>query len=172
MISWLGKRKSWLLVLDGLDGTTVRSSVFPENGSMRHTIITARNGNARAFSAQKLEVPILDQEEALQLLSTVSGVSLPPESALRKTGEIIVRELGCLPLAVYHAAMYIRQVGGSPDTYFNELENNRKKLLNWTPVDDKQYSHSVRSVGIKPLPRQGESSSIRPLPWKKSFWKK
>ena len=43
MISWLGKQKSWLLVFDGLDATEVASNIFPENGVMRHTIITTRN---------------------------------------------------------------------------------------------------------------------------------
>ena len=170
MISWLGKQKSWLLVFDGLDATEVASNIFPENGVMRHTIITTRNSDAKVYAAQGLEVPVLDKEEAIQLLSTVSGVSLPRESPSREQGEWIVKELGNLPLAVDHAAMYIRQVCGGLEAYINELENDRDTVYSWKPLDNKQYPHSVSSAGLKSLPTFEESPPAKQVLWKK-FWR-
>lgn len=170
MVTWLGKRKSWLLVFDGLDEANVANNIFPENGTMRHTIITTRNGYTRAYFAQGLEVPVLDGDEAIQLLSGVSGLSLTPASPERNSGDWIVRELGYLPLAIYHAGMYIQQVCGGLEAYIKDLENNRESLFSWRPVDNKQYPYSVKDALARPLLYLEGPKPTQQSQWK-NFWK-
>src|SRR5271170_8398395 len=72
--SWFRSEESWLLVLDNLDEYSVAKGLLPENGGGKHTLITTRNPKTSAIPAESLEVPLLDAEDSIDLLFTLSAV--------------------------------------------------------------------------------------------------
>src|SRR5436190_16429108 len=108
VLSWLRQIQSWLLVIDNLDDIKVVNGLLPENGAQKHTIITTRNPNTLGIPAEPLEVPLLNTEDSIDLLSTLSNISIRPDSAEGEQVAEIVRTLGYLPLAMEQAAAYIR----------------------------------------------------------------
>jgi NB-ARC domain len=86
VLVWLRQTKRWLLIFDNLDDITVINGLLPENGPNEHTLITSRDPNADGIPAQGLEVPLLEQNDALSLLARRSGLSVLPGSAERGPG--------------------------------------------------------------------------------------
>src|SRR6202035_350187 len=115
-------------------------------GPRKHTLITTRDPNAPGIPAEPLEVPLLDQEDSVLLLSTLSNISLPPESKEMEDARGIVRELGYLPLAIEQAAAYIREVTGSIPACSLEYQKNRRELHRWVPTGNRQYPFTVATT--------------------------
>src|SRR5277367_666123 len=144
--SWLRSEESWLLVFDNLDEYAVAKGLLPENGLRKHTLITTRNPKTSGIPAESLEVPLLDAEDSIDLLFTLSTVESNPLSGQQKEeARLIVEELGYLPLAILQAASFIREVTGSLSTYLDEYHKNRRELIKW-PTNDSQYPHSVATT--------------------------
>ena len=112
VLSWLGQQQQqgWLLVIDNLDDIQVANGLLPENNPQNHTIITTRNPNADGIPAEPLEVRLLDVDDSIHLLSTLSRITVPADSLEKLQAVDIVRTLGYLPLAIEQAAAYIREV--------------------------------------------------------------
>ena len=146
VISWLKREQSWLLVFDNLDDIEVIKGLLPENAPKKHTLITTRNPNTIGIPAEPLQVPLLDMEESMELLSTLSNIVISSDSEERKQAEAIIRELEYLPLAIEQAAAYVREVTGDFATYRNEYAKNRKELLQWTSEGNRTYPHSVATT--------------------------
>jgi tetratricopeptide (TPR) repeat protein len=146
VLSWLRTEPNWLIVIDNLDDIKVADRFLPENGPRKHTLITTRDPNAPGIPAEPLEVPLLDQEESVDLLSTLSNISLPPESNEMEAARRIVKELGYLPLAIEQAAAYIREVTGSIPAYSLAYQKNRQELHRWVPTGNRQYPFTVATT--------------------------
>jgi hypothetical protein len=52
VLSWLQEQKSWLLVIDGLNGISVADGYLPETKGRCHTLITTRDPDARKIPAE------------------------------------------------------------------------------------------------------------------------
>lgn len=118
VINWLRQlNSSWLLIYDNLDDIGLINGLLPENTVDKHTIITTRNPNTRGIPAEPFEISILDVDEAVDLLSILSGIELRGDSLARREAETIVEELGYLPLGIEQAAAYIFEVSGAFSTY-------------------------------------------------------
>jgi tetratricopeptide (TPR) repeat protein len=141
--AWLGRQRRWLLVVDNLDDIRIAKDTLPENGPGEHTIITTRNAFSSGIPAEPLEVPLLDKEESIVLLSTLSNIQLSPGSQEEQQAANIVDELRYLPLAIEQAAAYVREVTDDFGAYCDEYHKNRKKLHRWEPTGNRQYDHSV-----------------------------
>lgn len=147
VLHWLDHEQNWLLVIDSLDDITLIDGLLPRNGRGKHTLITTRNGHVAGIPAEGLEVPLFEKEESILLLTTLSYIDLESGSADEYEAERIVRELGYLPLAIAQAAVYIRNVTSDLKTYSVEDYNeHRKMLLQWVPIGNIQYAHSVATT--------------------------
>lgn len=76
VLRWLRQDQDWLLVIDNLDIIEIVDGFLPEPGPQRHTIITTRNPNAEGIPAGGIEAPLLEPDEAIDLLSTLSSSRL------------------------------------------------------------------------------------------------
>jgi Cdc6-like AAA superfamily ATPase len=101
VLRWLRQESSWLIIIDNLDVIEIIDGFMPQNGPGKHTIITTRNPNAEGIPAQGLEVPLLDHNNAVELLWKLSMVA---SSSQKDTASLIVEKLDCLPLAIEQAA--------------------------------------------------------------------
>ena len=144
VLSWLKGEQNWLLVVDNLDDIEVIGSLLPENGPEKHTLITTRDADTRSIPAEPLEVPLLEPEDAVDLLSALAEIDVPPGSKERKQAQEIVRELGYLPLAIEQASALVRAFGDF-DTYSHEYRNNRRELRR-VPEGNRGYSYWVATT--------------------------
>ena len=149
VIKWLQEQTNWLLVIDNLDDISVIEGFLPSTDCNGHTIITTRNPSTEGIPAQGIEVEVLDIETAVQLFRILLN---PPESEfLNDELEIrtIVKELGCLPLAIEQAAAFIRESNRRINEYLPLYQKNRstrQKLQKWTPKGNRKYHYSVATA--------------------------
>ena len=146
VLSWLRQQQNWLLVVDNLDDIKVADGLLPENGSQKHTIITTRNPNAEGIPAEPFEVPLLDANDSINLLSTLSKIVVHPDSPEERQAAEIVHKLGHLPLAIEQAAAYVREVTAEFSAFLEEYERNHKKLHMWVPAGNRQYPNSIATT--------------------------
>jgi len=115
-LGWLEAHDGWLLVLDDVN-EPADVTHLPASGQM---LLTSRLGEGwQRLGATTLRIDVLTEDQAVQLLSKVTarGIRRPD-----LTGAVeLVRELGCLPLAVEQAAAYMRQAKMSPRGYLSLL---------------------------------------------------
>ena len=147
VILWLRDQQSWLLVIDNLDDIKVANGLLPENGCrQQHTIITTRNPNTMGIPAEPLEVPLLDADDCIDLLSNLSKIVAHPNSIERRQAAEIVQVLGYLPLAIEQAGAYIREVTADFSAFLELYQWNHKRLHMWVPDGNRQYPNSIATT--------------------------
>jgi len=146
VLLWLGRQHGWLLVIDNLDQIEVANGLLPENSPQNHTIITTRNPNADGIPAEPLEVPLLNVDDSIDLLSTLSKITVQVDSPRKLQAAEIIQKLGYLPLAIEQAAAYIREVTADFSGFLKEYERNRKKLHMWITSSNRLYPNSIATT--------------------------
>lgn len=106
LLEWLaGTSEPWLVVLDDLREPGDLAGLWPPVGRNGRVVVTTRRRDAalRGHERRLVEVDVFSEDEALTYLRTVvSGQDLMMEGAAD-----LVRELGCLPLALAQAGAYL-----------------------------------------------------------------
>jgi len=146
VLAWLNKEDGWLLVIDNVDDSTVIDGYLPERSPRQLTLLTTRNPNSDEFAAEALEVEVLEKDDAVDLLSVRSGAELLENEQIRPEAEEIVREVGCLPLAIEQAAAYIREVSKDIFKFLPSYRKNRKHHHNRKPKGNWKYGESIAST--------------------------
>lgn len=156
VISWLEQEESWLLVVDNLDNIEVLSMpekpnskflLLPSTGQLRqHTLITTRNRHASGIPAQGMEVDKFGQQDSLRLLYKSSKITSLSDSTEDQAAARIVEDLDHLPLAIDHAAAYIREVAKKFSAFLTDYTRYRRELLNWTPQRLEAYQYTVATT--------------------------
>ena len=140
VLSWLNERESWLFVIDNLDDVDVVQGYLPNRSSGRHTLITTRKSHCHHIPAEGLEVGVLDIDEAQDLLFLRSKIGAAGETPEGKAeGVEIVKELGCLPLAIEQAAAYIREASRDIFKFLPSYRKSRKTYLARTSEGIRSY---------------------------------
>lgn len=135
----------WLLVLDNGDDPKLDFAPFLPLCEHGFVVITTRNPSLEALSPPShVKVDILSETEAIAVLK---NAIFPPKSQIsmdtyRKLLSI-VKELGCLPVAIVQAGSFIKQRRCLED-YLTYLRNNRRNVLN-TPADA-QLDHHCHGI--------------------------
>ncbi|MFF4617715.1 FxSxx-COOH system tetratricopeptide repeat protein [Nonomuraea jabiensis] len=129
--AWLAAHQGWLLVLDNVvDVADVRPLL--ERTLAGQVLVTSRLGEGwHRLDARVLRLDVLGEREALELLTRIVAPGLShdgSEAGLDKDlpkgldGAVeLVRELGCLPLAIEQAGAYLHQTRLSPRAYLDLL---------------------------------------------------
>ena len=105
--------KPWLLIYDDVQDAALFEEWRPPRGI--HAIVTTRSSSIGPTTLVDLDV--LPLEEAVAFLEQAS--SLPPTP--RSEYIALAEALGCLPLALSHAASYLRSRRSSPTAYLENL---------------------------------------------------
>jgi hypothetical protein len=153
VIRWLGEKPSWLVVLDNLDDIAIAADLLPPTDSQRHTLITTRNPNSKDIPAEGLEVPLFEEDEALELLHILSDIPLEsdnPDNAAPEARKII-QELGYLPLGIAQAAAFIRKISGDFRKFLDDYKENRKAVNAWISKANKSYPRSFATTSLMSL---------------------
>jgi len=119
-IAWLACHSDWLLLLDNV---TKPDHVADLVGriSAGKLLVTSRLGAGwHRLGASVLRLDVLSEKEAVDLLTRIvthDGTDVDLDGAKE-----LVRELGCLPLAIEQAGAYIHQNRLSPRAYLGLLQ--------------------------------------------------
>jgi hypothetical protein len=110
VLSWLRTQENWLLIVDNLDDEGIADGLLPETRKGGHVLITTRNQTTKNIPAEGLEVPVLCENDAIDLLCIRSEATDSAMPSFRCVVSEIVQELGYLALAIEQAAAFIRSV--------------------------------------------------------------
>ena len=149
VIRWLGRQKSWLVVLDNLDEiSVVENRLLPVNGPKTHTLITTRNPTPELLPllAEGVQVPVLDHADAVILLSIYANIAYQPMTADGWAADELVQSLGYLPLAIQQAGSYVREVAKSFVTYQQEYNRALRRQIERTPYGNNRYLTTVSAT--------------------------
>ncbi|MDB4872624.1 MAG: hypothetical protein JWL97_3628, partial [Gemmatimonadales bacterium] len=117
--AWLAAHQGWLLVLDNVTDPAHVAPVLGRTLTGR-VVVTSRLGEGwHRLGAQTLRLGVLTEEQAVDLLTQIAARDRP--AADLDGGLDLVRELGCLPLAVEQAAAYLHQTHTTPRGYLDLL---------------------------------------------------
>jgi hypothetical protein len=162
--AWLSDRRNglWLMILDNVDDDSVffnddqdgkpLESFLPQaaHGTI---LITSRNNiaatNLIGGHGDVVQVEPMGEDEALALLHT----RVPFDEASRADAKALVAALEGIPLAITHAAAYIKTRASTTtiSTYlelFRESEVNQVHLLSRKEWKDIRRDHSIRQPVI------------------------
>ena len=129
VIAWLRLRENWLLIVDNLDDITVADGLLPATQNGGHTLITTRNPNAKNIPAEGLEIPLLNENDSIDLLFIRSDITEAQLSTSRPAATEIVQELGYLALAIENTAAFIRSVNLNLTEFLPIYHKSRKQIL-------------------------------------------
>ena len=147
VLQWLEQQTSWLLVLDNLDEISIVDGYLPDissgNGPL---LITTRNQDPTGILAQGLEVEVFDPDDAVDLLLLRATGTKESQPETHSVGAEIVAELGYLPLAIEHAAAFIRQSLPDISKFLDTYSKSRKRFLEHIPKQNYAYSRAVAAT--------------------------
>ena len=130
---WLEQNSDWLLILDNADSMKRIHEFLPIDGA-GHIILTTRS-QAVGTSAGHLEVEQMEQVDSTLLMlrrSKLLTLNTPIKQASeqdRHQAEVLVVELGGMPLALDQAGAYIEETGCGLAEYLDLYRTHRQSLL-------------------------------------------
>jgi hypothetical protein len=119
-------RGGWLLVFDNVEDPELPRAILPTTGP-GHALITSRRTDWLGV-ARALEIEVLEEREALQLLTGRPDPETLP-AAERYAAAALARTLGYLPLALAQAHAYIVGTGKRFADYRRLFADRRTELL-------------------------------------------
>lgn len=125
----------WLLIFDDAPNASVISRYLPRPSGHGHVIITSRDARWQVLQVDGIELTEFKVDETVEFLrKRVPALSVIPadaqEDERRKAkAELLAGALGNLPLAVEHAAAYLKETGASVEEYLGMYHENAHKLL-------------------------------------------
>ena len=147
VLRWLEQQTSWLLVLDNLDEISIVNGYLPDIGNGNgHLLITTRNRDPTGIPAAGLEVEVFDSDDAVDLLLLRATGTKESQPETHSVGAEIVAELGYLPLAIEHAAAFIRQSLPDISKFLDIYSKSRKGFLEHVPKQNYAYSRAVAAT--------------------------
>lgn len=144
VIRWLRQNRGWLLILDNVDEgresiQAVKSLVASLPGG--HVLITSRLfGPEWGGGVRTLDLHAIGEEAARTfLLQATEGARHHRDSRDAEDAGALAIRLGCLPLALTHAAAFVSAEGISFADYLREFDGNFASLLDRHREDSIDY---------------------------------
>ncbi|MGW0570842.1 tetratricopeptide repeat protein [Streptomyces tauricus] len=138
----IARTEDTLLILDNAEPESWLRDLWPRGHGVR-LLVTSRQpdwtGLLRADQRTEILPPGL--ADAAHLLLMVCEGERPPQE--QEAARAVAADLGCLPLALAHAAAYIRQSGISVQQFHALLTTSRQRLLN-------EYQPNLSSTPVAP----------------------
>src|SRR5277367_5258087 len=151
VLGWLRKQDGWLLVMDNMDEISVAVDYLPHMSPGGHTLITTRNPNHLTIPAEGLQIPVLGEDAAIELLLLRSQINCIDDSPDRTHAAQIVRALGCLALAIEQAAAFIRSSVDGISKFLATYHKSRLRFLERELSENHPYPVSVAAMFLLSL---------------------
>ncbi|CCA73810.1 hypothetical protein PIIN_07764 [Serendipita indica DSM 11827] len=142
--SILASLPDWMVILDNADDPSLKVLDYLPSYGRGHIIITTRNSAYANLSCNFQTLEALEPESAVELLLSSSGYDGSSDN--KQSALAIVNALGRLPLAIAHAAGYIR-LHQCLKSYLDVYNESRQQLLRTkTMAMFEHYDLSVAST--------------------------
>lgn len=136
----LNKYDHWLMVLDNVDEIESIKKFLPERRHASHVIITTRFREAYlGLGGVDINLKAMSEIEATQLLLKSYHRGEGEEIRTNSSAAQLVIELGCLPLAIIQAALYLQATQESISGYMEIYKRERRNLWDWCPKQTLSY---------------------------------
>ncbi len=149
VIRWLQQNKDWLLILDNVDTPEAAAAVqkFVASFSGGHVLITSRLTQwGRGIQLLSLDViPVADAVDFLLAFTQGQRAARPDDAG---QAEVLSARLGCLPLALTHAAAYIGYYAIGFGDYLAEFERNLARVLEYHDHMVIEYETEPEKAGM------------------------
>ncbi len=136
-----------MLVLDNVDDITVVNGYLPDINKGGHILITSRDPNTTGIPAQGLEVGLLLEDDAADLLLLRTNLPVD-DNEFRSEALKVVTELGFLALAVEQAAAYIREYLKDIFKFMEVYSTYRTEILKQRPSGNWEYPREVATTWL------------------------
>ncbi|GAA5154649.1 FxSxx-COOH system tetratricopeptide repeat protein [Pseudonocardia eucalypti] len=164
-LSWLGSTgKSWLVVLDDVASAADMRALWPPEHPNGHTIVTTRRRDAELLAGRELVgVAEFTEREAIDYL-----VGKLPAGLTDDVGGVAA-DLGRLPLALGHAAAYMRDQELTCTAYRRRFADRRRRLSGLFPEESELFDHAAKTVAttwslsVEAADRVAPTGVARPL---------
>ncbi|WP_327270545.1 tetratricopeptide repeat protein [Streptomyces sp. NBC_01218] len=132
-----------LLIFDNAEPESWLRDLWPRGRGV-HLLVTTRQPDWTGLLSADQRTEILPPEltDAARLLLKASEAERPPPQE-QEAARAVAADLGCLPLALAHAAAYVRQSGITLQHFHALLTTSRQRLLN-----EYQPDHSSTPVTL------------------------
>lgn len=160
-ISWLtALSMPWLLIFDNADDPTLDYSKYFPNGDKGRIIMTSRLQACKVHAtAGSYELRQMHETDATALLLRTSGLTVGESEADKISAQKIVKELGCLPLAITQAGASIRQNLCAIHQYSEIYASRKVEMMKEHFVQGTdQYKYTVYTtweVSVQSMQREG-----------------
>ena len=149
----------WGLILDNADDPTLNLvPVIPKSQNLT-VVITSRNRNLGNLSTtHHIELGEMEGDEALATLLHAARRQLPLSDEELKSAHMILKELGCLAVALVQAGTYCHELSCSFTQYLTLFKSHRAELMKRaepSSLDDYQRgAYTALDLSYKALPQQ------------------
>ncbi len=127
---WLTAHGRWLLILDNVTDPATIAPLL-DRASTGRVMVTSRLAEGwHRLGAKVIRLDVLSEEQAIELLGSIAAQDRNDADLNGSTD--LVRELGCLPLAIEQAAAYLHQTHLSPTSYLDFLQKNPAVMFDQT----------------------------------------
>ncbi len=134
-------KKRWLLILDNVPSTTfIKDKIPAKNG---HILMTSRDQHGW-LPSNALNLGVFQEEEAVRYLFGVTGIEETEENLLQ--AKKLSETLGYLPLALSHAAGYIREMLEPSFGEYNQIFIRKAAVLLSYHPEGEDYPHAVATT--------------------------
>jgi NB-ARC domain len=160
VLSWLAEQDRWLLVIDNLDDISIAKDYLPSIKEGGHVLITTRNPDALSIPAEGIQVPLLEENDAIELLynrCNLDELEYPSDLSEKASAVELVHELGYLPLAIEQASGYIRSSLKSISKFLPTFRAYQRQLLDRIPTGT---SYPVSLCYDSSIDREIETNAI------------
>jgi len=144
----LERRTGWLIIFDNVDSDksteSLRDEILPRL-SAGDVLMTSRRSNWPDDIAD-LPIDKLAEPDAVSYLLEKTGRKRAKSADDNELAKKVARELDCLPVALEQAGGYINQRRIGFNTYLEELNESRQKVLSWHNKDLVKYPVAVLST--------------------------
>ena len=148
-LQWFRERSGWLLILDNVDTRESISAILRllPHFVRGHVCITSRSAEWPA-SVMSLDLAFLGDDDGRDyLLESTQGLRASTVDDENLAGRLSAR-LGGLPLALEHAAAYIKRLRLGFSGYLAKLDTAAAAVLAWSGVGMVEYPVSVAQTWL------------------------
>lgn len=168
VLDWLKQHPGWLLILDNVDTDKAAEAAYQlVNGLLGGAVLLTSRRSVWGGSIDMMKLDVLDKGDAARFLLQRTGQSENATAQAQTDTLALAQELGCLALALEHAAAYISKKRVTLGQYLSTWRQHDQAVQEWHDPQIMSYDRQMATtwemtreeLGI------GEMALLRILCW-------
>jgi tetratricopeptide (TPR) repeat protein len=159
--NWFDRHTSFLLIFDNLE-TAKAIQPFIKSMKTGHVLITTRNRSLKLANSTSVKLGVFNVDDARAFM-----LKRLPEEKETQTLDQLIEALGRLPLALEHAAAYMKENNRSCAQYMKLLPQNMRALLGepGTTLEPEETVAATWQISIEKIQSESAKQLLRLCAW-------